>query len=72
MTRISWSGFWEDRPVPPAMPSNCSSRLGSIVRTAALFGRKINQAESQLAFIEFLRLIADGHLEPEEAVRTLS
>jgi hypothetical protein len=36
---------------------------------AALFGRKINQAESQLAFIEFLRLIADDVLTPEEAVR---
>ncbi|MFO0916993.1 MAG: hypothetical protein U0872_01600 [Planctomycetaceae bacterium] len=36
---------------------------------AALFGRKINSAENQLAFIEFLRLIADGVLEPEEAVR---
>lgn len=36
---------------------------------AALFGRKINQAENQLAFIEFLRLIADGVIEPEEAVK---
>ena len=36
---------------------------------AALFGRKINQAECQLAFIEFLRHIADGVIEPEEAVR---
>jgi hypothetical protein len=36
---------------------------------AALFGRKINQAENQLAFIEFLRLIADDILTPEEAVR---
>ncbi len=36
---------------------------------AALFGRKINQAENQLAFIEFLRYIADGVIEPEEAVR---
>jgi hypothetical protein len=36
---------------------------------AALFGRKINQAESQLAFIEFLRHIADGVVEPVEAVR---
>ena len=35
----------------------------------ALFGRKINSAEDQLAFIEFLRLIADGAIEPEEAVR---
>ena len=35
----------------------------------ALFGRKINQAENQLAFIEFLRLIVDGVLEPVEAVR---
>src|SRR5262249_11058123 len=35
---------------------------------AALFGRKINSAENQLAFIEFLRLIADDVLSPEEAV----
>lgn len=35
---------------------------------AALFGRKINNAENQLAFIEFLRLIADDVLTPEEAV----
>jgi hypothetical protein len=36
---------------------------------AALFGRKINQAEHQLAFIEMLRLITDGRIAPEEAVR---
>jgi hypothetical protein len=35
----------------------------------ALFGRKINNAEHQLAFIRFLRLIADGEVGPEEAVR---
>jgi hypothetical protein len=35
----------------------------------ALFGRKINNAENQLAFIRFLRLIADGEIGPEEAVR---
>ncbi len=35
----------------------------------ALFGRKINNAEHQLAFIECLRLITDGRLGPEEAVR---
>jgi len=35
----------------------------------ALFGRKINNAEHQLAFIEMLRLITDGRLTPEEAVR---
>src|SRR5262245_41689221 len=35
----------------------------------ALFGRKINNAENQLAFVEFLRLIADGQIGPEEAVR---
>ncbi|MBI4323651.1 MAG: hypothetical protein HY674_00130 [Chloroflexi bacterium] len=35
----------------------------------ALFGRKINQAEHQLAFIEMLRLITDGKISPEEAVR---
>ena len=36
---------------------------------AALFGRKINHAECQLAFVEFLRRIADGQIEAEEAVR---
>ncbi|HNQ90906.1 MAG TPA: hypothetical protein PKM73_20010 [Verrucomicrobiota bacterium] len=35
----------------------------------ALFGRKINNAEHQLAFIEMLRAITDGRLKPEEAVR---
>ena len=35
----------------------------------ALFGRKINNAEHQLAFIEMLRLITDGLISPEEAVR---
>jgi hypothetical protein len=34
----------------------------------ALFGRKINNAEHQLAFIEMLRLITDGRISPEEAV----
>ena len=34
----------------------------------ALFGRKINNAEHQLAFIEMLRLITDGKISPEEAV----
>ena len=35
----------------------------------ALFGRKINNAEHQLAFIEMLRLITDGRISPDEAVR---
>src|SRR6266699_4370881 len=35
----------------------------------ALFGRKINNAEHQLAFIEMLRLITDGRIDAEEAVR---
>ncbi|MBM3845234.1 MAG: hypothetical protein FJ405_02975 [Verrucomicrobia bacterium] len=35
----------------------------------ALFGRKINNAEHQLAFIEMLRLITEGRISPEEAVR---
>ncbi len=35
----------------------------------ALFGRKINNAECQLAFVEFLRRIVDGEVTPEEAVR---
>jgi hypothetical protein len=35
----------------------------------ALFGRKINHAEHQLAFIEMLRLVTDGRLAPDEAVR---
>ena len=36
----------------------------------ALFGRKINNAEHQLAFIEMLRLITDGKVTPEEAVHS--
>jgi hypothetical protein len=36
---------------------------------AALYGRKINNAECQLAFIEFLRLIVEHQITPEEAVR---
>lgn len=35
----------------------------------ALFGRKINNAENQLAFIEMLRRIVDGQISPEDAVR---
>ncbi len=35
----------------------------------ALYGRKINNAEHQLAFIEFLCRIVDGQIGPEEAVR---
>src|ERR1051325_8553274 len=35
----------------------------------ALFGRKINNAEHQLAFIEMLRLITEAKISPEEAVR---
>jgi len=35
---------------------------------AALFGRKINNAEHQLAFIALLRHVADGAIAPEEAV----
>jgi len=34
----------------------------------ALFGRKINNAENQLAFIAMLRHIVDGEITPEEAV----
>ncbi|MBY0585925.1 hypothetical protein K2X85_02050 [bacterium] len=36
---------------------------------AALFGRKINQAENQFVFIRLLRLLADGEISAEEAVR---
>lgn len=35
----------------------------------ALYGRKINNAENQLAFVRFLRLIADGEISAEEAVK---
>ncbi len=35
----------------------------------ALYGRKINNAENQLAFIHFLRLIVDGVLGPVDAVK---
>ena len=35
----------------------------------ALYGRKINNAEHPLAFIEMLRRIVEGAISPEEAVR---
>src|SRR4051812_42646911 len=35
----------------------------------ALFGRKINGAENQLAFVQFLRLIVDGVIGPVDAVK---
>lgn len=35
----------------------------------ALYGRKINNAECQLAFVHFLRLIVEGAIAPAEAVR---
>ena len=35
---------------------------------AALFGRKINNAEHQLSFIQFLRWIADGEISADQAV----
>ncbi len=35
----------------------------------ALFGRRIKDSEHPLAFIRMLRLIADGELQPKEAVR---
>ena len=36
---------------------------------AALFGRKINHAENQLAFLQFLRLIVEGQIGPVDAVK---
>jgi hypothetical protein len=35
----------------------------------ALYGRKINYAENQLAFVQFLRLIVDGLITPVDAVK---
>jgi hypothetical protein len=35
----------------------------------ALFGRKINHAENQLAFVHFLRLIVEGQIGPTDAVK---
>jgi hypothetical protein len=35
----------------------------------ALYGRKINNAEHQLTFVKYLRLVADDQAAPEEAVR---
>jgi hypothetical protein len=35
----------------------------------ALFGRKINYAENQLAFVQFLRLIVEGAIGPADAVK---
>jgi len=35
----------------------------------ALLGRKINAAEHQLSFVQYLRLVADDQIKPAEAVR---
>jgi len=35
----------------------------------ALFGRKINHSENQLAFVQFLRLIVEGQIGPVDAVK---
>jgi len=35
----------------------------------ALYGRKINSAEHQLTFVQYLRRVADDEIEPAEAVR---
>ena len=35
----------------------------------ALFGRKINASENQLAFVQFLHLIVDGAIGPIDAVK---
>jgi hypothetical protein len=35
----------------------------------ALFGRKINAAEDQLSFVQYLRLVADDQILPAEAVK---
>ena len=35
----------------------------------ALYGRKINHAENQLAFVQFLRLIVEGVIKPVDAVK---
>lgn len=35
----------------------------------ALYGRKINHSEHQLTFVEHLRLVADGQIDPADAVR---
>ncbi len=35
---------------------------------AALYGRRINNSEHQLTFVKVLRQLADGHIEPREAV----
>lgn len=37
---------------------------------AALFGRRINQAEDQLSMVRHLRLVADGELNPDDAARS--
>ena len=44
----------------------CAKRDGARV---ALFGRKINNAECQFSFLRCLRLVADGELAADQAVR---
>ena len=49
--------------------SSCCSEAKKYGARVALFGRKINNAENQLAFVHFLRLIVERQVNPAEAVR---
>ena len=55
-------------PARRATPFSFCTTLRSTGRKVALFGRKINNAENQLAFVHFLRLIVEGQIGPSEAV----
>ena len=68
-TRTSSSASSAARPAPRATPSSSSHDAQKYGAKVALFGRKINNAENQLAFVQFLRLIVDGVIGPVEAVK---
>ena len=64
------------RPLFLKIPYNGPGPLEELIRDAqkygarvALFGRKINLSEHPLAFIEMLRRIVDGEIQPVEAVK---
>ena len=68
-TRTWWSVCSVARQAPPTTRSSSCKEVRRLGARAALFGHKINASEHQLTFVRYLRLIADGELDPADAVR---
>ena len=60
---------WAAAPARPATASSSFIRREKYGARVALFGRKINLAESPLDIVRLMRAVADGALSPLEAVK---